>query len=78
VFFPEVLISSPVLGEGVDLHRFCRHVIHHDLCWNPSTLEQRTGRLDRIRGKAEPARRRCRRGGLSKKHKGAVQTGSRA
>ncbi len=42
--FPEILISSAVLGEGVDLHRFCRHVIHHDLCWNPSTLEQRTGR----------------------------------
>jgi len=41
------------MGEGVDLHRFCRHVIHHDLCWNPSTLEQRTGRLDRVRCKAE-------------------------
>lgn len=51
--FPEILISSGVLGEGVDLHRFCRYVIHHDLCWNPSTLEQRTGRLDRIRCKAE-------------------------
>ncbi len=55
--FPEILISSAVLGEGVDLHRFCRYVIHHDLCWNPSTLEQRTGRLDRIRCKAEIARR---------------------
>jgi hypothetical protein len=55
--FPEILISSAVLGEGVDLHRFCRHVIHHDLCWNPSTLEQRTGRVDRIRRKAEVARR---------------------
>lgn len=54
--FPEILISSAVLGEGVDLHRFCRYVIHHDLCWNPSTLEQRTGRLDRIRCKAEVAR----------------------
>ena len=53
--FPEILISSAVLGEGVDLHRFCRYVIHHDLCWNPSTLEQRTGRLDRIRCKAEVA-----------------------
>jgi len=53
--FPEILISSAVLGEGVDLHRFCRYVIHHDLCWNPSTIEQRTGRLDRIRCKAEVA-----------------------
>lgn len=55
--FPEILISSAVLAEGVDLHRFCRHVIHHDLCWNPSTLEQRTGRLDRIRCKAEVSHR---------------------
>lgn len=28
--FPEILISSAVLGEGVDLHRSCRYVIHHD------------------------------------------------
>jgi hypothetical protein len=41
------------MAEGVDLHRFCRYVIHHDLDWNPSTLEQRTGRLDRIGAKTE-------------------------
>lgn len=51
--FPEVLIASSVLAEGVDLHLNCRYVIHHDLCWNPSTLEQRTGRVDRIGAKAE-------------------------
>ena len=33
--------------------RFCRHVIHHDLAWNPSTIEQRTGRIDRLGCKAE-------------------------
>lgn len=55
--FPEILISSSVMGEGIDLHRFCRHVIHHDGFWNPSTLEQQTGRLDRIRSKAEICRR---------------------
>lgn len=52
-FFPEVLIASSVMAEGVDLHRFCRYVIHHDLDWNPSTLEQRTGRVDRIGAKVE-------------------------
>jgi hypothetical protein len=52
-FFPEVLIASAVMAEGVDLHLECRHVIHHDLDWSPSTLEQRTGRLDRIASKAE-------------------------
>ena len=51
--FPEILIASSVLAEGVDLHLNCRFVIHHDLCWNPSTLEQRTGRVDRIGSKAE-------------------------
>jgi len=43
----------PVGTEGVDLQQDCRHVIHHDLDWNPSTLEQRTGRIDRIGSKAE-------------------------
>jgi len=54
-FFPEVLVASSVMAEGVDLHLDCRHVIHHDLDWNPSTLEQRTGRVDRIGSKSERA-----------------------
>jgi hypothetical protein len=45
------------MAEGVDLHRYCRYVVHHDLCWNPSTLEQRTGRIDRIGAKVETAGR---------------------
>lgn len=56
-FFPEILVASSVLAEGVDLHLDCRYVVHHDLCWNPSTLEQRTGRVDRIGAKAERTRR---------------------
>ena len=55
-FFPEILIASSVLAEGVDLHLNCRYIIHHDLCWNPSTLEQRTGRVDRIGSRAERVR----------------------
>lgn len=43
-----MIIATPVLGEGIDLHRFCRRVIHHDLPWNPAKLEQRTGRVDRV------------------------------
>jgi hypothetical protein len=50
---PEVLIVTTVGQEGIDLHRECRHVIHHDLPWNPATLEQRTGRIDRLGSKAE-------------------------
>lgn len=52
-FLPEVLIASAVMAEGVDLHMNCRFIIHHDLSWNPSTLEQRNGRVDRIGAKVE-------------------------
>lgn len=52
-FFPDVFVCSEVMGEGVDLQRSCRHVIHHDLSWNPSDIEQRTGRIDRLGCKAE-------------------------
>ncbi len=55
---PEVLIVTTVGQEGIDLHRECRHVIHHDLPWNPATLEQRTGRVDRIGSKTERLRGR--------------------
>lgn len=27
-FFPDILVCSEVMGEGVDLHRYCRYVIH--------------------------------------------------
>jgi hypothetical protein len=54
-FFPDVLVASSVLAEGVDLHLNCRHLIHHDLSWNPSDIEQRTGRVDRLGSKAERA-----------------------
>jgi hypothetical protein len=56
--YPEVLIATELLGEGLDLHRFCRRVIHHDLPWNPAKLEQRTGRVDRIGSLAERLRDR--------------------
>lgn len=52
-FSPELLVASSVMGEGIDLHQECRCVIHHDLDWNPSVLEQRTGRLDRVGALAE-------------------------
>jgi hypothetical protein len=50
-FLPDVLICTSVGQEGIDLHRHCRHVVHYDLPWNPATIEQRTGRADRIGSK---------------------------
>lgn len=46
--FPTVLVANEVMQEGLDLHRSCRRVIHHDLAWNPAQLEQRVGRIDRL------------------------------
>ena len=44
---PAVLVCTPVSQEGVDMHRYCRSIILHDLNWNPAKLEQRIGRVDR-------------------------------
>ncbi len=47
--YPLVLITTDVLQEGEDLHTFCAKVIHYGISWTPSAMEQRTGRIDRIR-----------------------------
>lgn len=47
-FNPKVLVVSPVMQEGVDLHKECKTIIHYDLDWNPASMEQRNGRIDRI------------------------------
>lgn len=44
---PQVLLSSEVGGEGIDL-QFCWVLVNYDLPWNPMRVEQRIGRLDRI------------------------------
>ena len=44
---PNVLLSSGVGGEGIDL-QFSRIIINYDLPWNPMEVEQRIGRLDRL------------------------------
>ncbi len=36
------------LSEGVDLHRYCRHLIHHELDPSPVRTVQRNGRLRRV------------------------------
>jgi superfamily II DNA or RNA helicase len=44
---PNILISSEVAAEGVDL-QFSSLLINYDLPWNPARIEQRIGRIDRI------------------------------
>lgn len=47
-FGPDVLVATDSLSEGVDLHRFCRHLIHHELDPSPIRTVQRNGRLRRV------------------------------
>lgn len=49
-FFPNVLVSTSVLQEGVNLHHHCRKVIHYGIAWTPGDNEQRVGRVDRLFG----------------------------
>jgi hypothetical protein len=45
---PYILLCSEKGRESIDLHRWCRKIVHYDLDWNPSVMEQRVGRIDRI------------------------------
>lgn len=42
-----ILIATDAAREGVNLQNHCKHLIHFDIPWNPSKLEQRNGRIDR-------------------------------
>jgi SNF2 family DNA or RNA helicase len=42
-----ILVSTDAGGEGLNL-QFAHIVINYDLPWNPMTIEQRIGRVDRI------------------------------
>ncbi|MEV5693527.1 helicase-related protein [Micromonospora globbae] len=51
--YPLVLICTDLLQEGEDLHTFCSRVYHYGLAWTPSAIEQRIGRIDRVRSESE-------------------------
>lgn len=53
--YPFVLLATDLLQEGEDLHTFCSEVYHYGLAWTPSAVEQRIGRIDRVRSKTERA-----------------------
>jgi superfamily II DNA or RNA helicase len=43
-----ILLTTDAAGEGLNLQHHCRVVINLELPWNPTRLEQRAGRVDRI------------------------------
>jgi superfamily II DNA or RNA helicase len=48
-----ILVCTDAAREGLNLQARCHDLIHVDLPWNPSRLEQRNGRIDR---KLQPSR----------------------
>jgi len=42
-----VLVATDTASEGMNLQETARLLLHFDVPWNPSRLEQRNGRLDR-------------------------------
>jgi len=43
----QIMVSTETGSEGLNL-QFCSNIINYDLPWNPMSVEQRIGRLDRI------------------------------
>ncbi len=43
-----VLVTTDCLSEGINLQEHRNAVVHYDLPWNPTRLEQREGRVDRF------------------------------
>ena len=56
-FGPDVLVTTDRLSEGVDLHRWCRHLIHYELDPSPVRTLQRNGRIRRVGSWAALTRR---------------------
>jgi hypothetical protein len=48
-FWPHVLATTSVGQEGLDFHTWCSRILHWDLCPSPLELEQREGRIQRLR-----------------------------
>lgn len=51
--YPLILISTNVFQEGEDLHTFCDSVLHYGLSSSPVSIEQKTGRVDRVGSQAQ-------------------------
>lgn len=42
-----ILLATDAASEGINLQKHCRYMIHLEIPWNPTRLEQRMGRVDR-------------------------------
>lgn len=43
----QILVATDAASEGLNLQHTARFLMHYEIPWNPSRLEQRNGRIDR-------------------------------
>lgn len=55
-FDKRILVATDCLSEGINLQTYFNAVVHYDLTWNPTRLQQREGRIDRFGQKREKVR----------------------
>jgi len=48
-----ILVATDAAREGVNLQGACKTLMHFDVPWNPARMEQRNGRIDRMKGAKE-------------------------
>lgn len=47
-----ILLATDAASEGIDLQNHCHLLVHYEIPWSPTRMEQRNGRLDRHGQKA--------------------------
>lgn len=47
-FYPMALVATNKDSEGIDLHRYCRILVHYELGYRPEALLQANGRVRRV------------------------------
>jgi len=47
-FHPQALVLTAQDSEGIDLHRYCRLLVHYELPYRPEVLLQANGRIRRL------------------------------
>lgn len=48
-----ILLATDAASEGLNLQNFCSRLIHYEIPWSPTKMEQRNGRADRHGQKAK-------------------------
>lgn len=47
-FLPMALVLTNEHSEGIDLHKYCRLLVHYELSYSPVSIIQRNGRVRRV------------------------------